>query len=819
MSEERFDISAAVVRQLGEELVSDEITALVELVKNAYDADASYASVTVDTDATDAEGRLGSLVIEDDGFGMDREDISRGWLTISLSSKRAMKERGETTPGGRTPLGDKGLGRLSAQRLGERLELLTRKDGSPAYRVGVDWMDFSEGHLLSEVNVDFDELAPRARRVGTTLSVTGLTNLEDWSGRRRTELVRRLSQLISPFEPGRTFRVLMNIDGHTMDLEGLAESVREAAVGRFSISYEAGTLHVGGKIRLSRLRGNTDAHHFHRLVEADNGRKFFEFLKSDRNPTRMPDLEYLNSGGWFIEFTETRSLGPGIGGVAYEESSDPNGSRRVADPGPFEGEIDEFQLRGTDLEDIPVFNRTREFSQYVQSQAGVRVFRDGFGIRPYGVDGNDWLNLGGGQTSGRSYYGLRPNNVVGYVRLTAAENQELQEKTDREGFIESPHSQNFFLLMLEAVRLINTSYSRIRRGFVAFQKAHSSEEVGPETFAAPFAEMRSTAKAAAEVESRATQAEEQLEGITERIEAVRRKTGKSTDPTTDDLLAEASAALQDARKVLSEVRKLLPNAEQLGAMADLLEPRIDSLESQLEEFSELAGLGLIAEALSHEIHNVADGLADRTRSMVRRLGDGDHTQATISEYLEHVLSAATALRKQLSHLAPSLKYVRESREVIDLRPLVEELGTFYRDRLESKGISFEVGAPFESFTIRMNRGRLIQIIDNLVLNSEYWLKEAMRAGRVEGPSITLTAERPYLRIQDSGMGVEPAVESTLFQPFVTTKPRGEGRGLGLFIAQQLLDSISGFISLLPDRNAHGRRYIFQVDLSGVVHDS
>ena len=106
-----FDISAAVVRQLGEELVSDEVTAIVELVKNAYDADATFANVIVNTkdhlpaDATNYGAAKGFITIEDDGLGMSEDEIRSGWLMISLSAKREMKAGGRKTPKGRTPLG------------------------------------------------------------------------------------------------------------------------------------------------------------------------------------------------------------------------------------------------------------------------------------------------------------------------------------------------------------------------------------------------------------------------------------------------------------------------------------------------------------------------------------------------------------------------------------------------------------------------------------------------------------------------------------------------------------------------------------------
>src|SRR3954464_10827180 len=93
----RFDVHPSVVFKLGEELITDEIQAIVELVKNAYDADASYATVTIRTSDVDA-GDHGLVEIEDDGTGMSLREIREGWLTISYSSKLQMKERGETTP-------------------------------------------------------------------------------------------------------------------------------------------------------------------------------------------------------------------------------------------------------------------------------------------------------------------------------------------------------------------------------------------------------------------------------------------------------------------------------------------------------------------------------------------------------------------------------------------------------------------------------------------------------------------------------------------------------------------------------------------------
>src|SRR5215470_6204505 len=109
----RLDVHPSVVFQLGETLISDEVQAIVELVKNSYDADATWSRVVVDTAAvTTAEtsffpGCKGQVVVEDDGTGMDAGEIRRGWLTVADSSKREAKRDRQVTPKfHRTPLGD-----------------------------------------------------------------------------------------------------------------------------------------------------------------------------------------------------------------------------------------------------------------------------------------------------------------------------------------------------------------------------------------------------------------------------------------------------------------------------------------------------------------------------------------------------------------------------------------------------------------------------------------------------------------------------------------------------------------------------------------
>jgi signal transduction histidine kinase len=108
----------------------------------------------------------------------------------------------------------------------------------------------------------------------------------------------------------------------------------------------------------------------------------------------------------------------------------------------------------------------------------------------------------------------------------------------------------------------------------------------------------------------------------------------------------------------------------------------------------------------------------------------------------------------------------------------------------------------------MNRGVLLQVFDNLIANSLYWL----RADGVKNGAILaiVDATRRTVTLEDSGPGVAPAFADLIFRPFVSTKPNG--RGLGLFIARELLELEGGTITLRDDVNQRGRRYVFEIGL-------
>ncbi len=824
-----FDINAAVVFRLGEELITDVVQALVELVKNSYDADATWVKVSIDTRERNIWGRKygdakGSIVVEDNGHGMDEQTIRRGWLTIANSPKRELKAAGGTSPLGRTPIGDKGLGRLGSQRLARNVEIVTRHNANPTteFYVAFSWSDFREATNLRDVPLTWKQSSAFGQKAGTRLILSDLRELEVWQDEAYLRnLEMELSGMISPFQEARDFQVHLEVDGKRLELAKIAQRLRETALLKYNFVFDEGVFSISGVARLNYLQPNSkgDQHRLNDICQRDRGKALYEFLSSRTGRGRPPTFEFAKQAEWFVEFGTKRKL------------DDLDGIRRVdgstVNPGPFRGEVDAVSLDSSDAASHGL-GRQSDYRRLVRDLAGIRVYRDGFGIRV----GGDWLGLGKQWTRGSSYYGLRPGNVLGFVAISARDNSNLVETTSREGFQVTPHYENFISLLSEFVRFAGDFQEFLRRGVLQFLKEHRDRNAGVEPDDAHSAVTQRIDDVAARLSSEKSKVQHHAGSLrqaarvaSEMLDESRNeldKTGVAGASTSDALrridlgLTKVSSAAANTEKVLDEVSAALDQASELKSLRQVLDRRWETLQDEVSALYESISLGLTAEALSHEIHNIADRLARRSAALLREL-DRVVRKASMISYVEHVRSSVAAMRKQLAHLTPSLRFLREQRERIEVFTWAKDFATFYNEKLESKAIKMEVlqGGSLE-FAVNMNKGKLTQVFDNLVINAEYWLKDAICAGLVKNGRITIIVDAPMVRVKDNGRGVDLSVEESLFEPFVTMKRTGEGRGLGLFVARQLLDSESCGIMLLHDRNANGRRQIFELDLTGAV---
>ena len=818
-----FEVHPSVVYQLGESLITDAVQALIELVKNCYDADATFAKVTIDTlGVAKVEGAKygsegGRIIVEDDGHGMTQEDVESGWLTISNRKKRLLKQARETTPGGRTPLGDKGLGRLGVQRLGENLEIFTRASGLKGLHFGFSWLDFQTAPRLEDVDVHLAE-AEYSREHGTKVVVSGLKEPEVWRGKDSLKrLEQELSRMISPYQQIRDFTVAVEVDGKALELLEISDRIRSIAPVKYSLRFDGDEIHIQGRARLDFFRSSVakDAELFALIAESDDGQRFFEFL-CDQKVARSINLKRSRSKDWFLEFSWKRPLSN------FDKVQRlPGPSNIIANPGPFTGEVDSFDLGVVAFQGQAVFDRMSEYRNHIKDLSGIRVYRDGFAIR---VD-HDWLKLGAQWTSATSYYGLKPDNTLGYIALSARDNMDLEETTDREGFKDSPYYRNFFALLQEFRAFTTTAHDLFGRSWTEFRKARNEVSAQVDS-RKTVEEISQTIKKGL---SEAPDHQTKLKAFKARLgtsaraskEVVTRlRAAKDLSPQLREMVTQALSELEpllsEAEEATDRLSLYLEKIGSFTGLGQVLEDRVEGLKRQMDDMYETVALGLTAEALSHEVYNVADQLARRAKAAQTSLRDKGIKDRPVLALVEYVQSSVAALRKQMSFLSPSLRYVREQRHDIDVYDFALDLNEFYQARLAKAGIELAVrNTESGPFRVKINRGKLTQVIDNLVLNSEYWLKEDIAQGRRKKGIISLEISRPFIRMFDDGMGIDPSVEHALFEPFVSAKK--QGRGLGLFIVKQLLDSEGCSIGLIPERNSEKRLFKFQIDLRGALH--
>jgi signal transduction histidine kinase len=324
-----FQADSALLRELGERLVGQPHIALAELIKNSYDADATVCAIALEPD---------SITVTDNGHGMTRGEFLDHWMTIGTRNKQ---EQATSRELGRSVTGSKGVGRLSAQFLAHKLEMVTapKADGDDQLRATVDWDKAIEAGLLTEAqafyrieprNTDFPEGSPH----GTTVVMSGLK--QNWDRERIRDLGRQLWMIQSPIpQYGRlttkevdpkAFRIQLSswrgdlADSFTQQMEAALRNYDAVISGEISRIGEASSVYVKVTFR--------------------DGEVFSESFNV------MPLIE---SAKWII---------------------------RV------------FKLQGHQLQGI----RVGDAREYFEKFGGVQMYDAGFRLPYYGVD-QDWLRI------------------------------------------------------------------------------------------------------------------------------------------------------------------------------------------------------------------------------------------------------------------------------------------------------------------------------------------------------------------------------------------------------------------------------------------
>lgn len=394
-----FKPKAQILLQLGEQLIKSESVAIVELIKNAYDADAKRVSVSM-MDIDDPQN--GYIEIIDDGVGMDLWTVQNIWMEPGNTHKKNIVSASERSSLNRLPIGEKGIGRFGVHKLGKRIEMVTRSSNDQEVYVSIDWNTFANAKYLEDVQVVIEERTPEifiGDKTGTKLYISDLS--ASWTRGMLRSVYRSVTSLSSPFNSIDAFRVKFRTNRKEW-LEGLLSF---DDIKRYALY--TGTMEIEGNYITKFTYQFTP-------FDAMTGLKprTFEIC------TPVPMIQKPNEKRGEVRKIDISKFCIGrvkINLLVFDRDS---------------------AFRARFIED------KRTYGTYLDENGGIRVFRDGVRIYDYGEQGNDWLGLDSSRINTPGKY-LSNNLVLGAVQLEREFSGDLQEKANREGFIENAAYMEF----------------------------------------------------------------------------------------------------------------------------------------------------------------------------------------------------------------------------------------------------------------------------------------------------------------------------------------------------------------------------------------
>lgn len=398
----RFRPRARIIRTIGDQLISGPEAALIELVKNAYDADASSVDIKIEPRSKASSG--GMITVVDDGHGMSAGDVVDKWLEPATTDKVERR----TSPGGRQMLGAKGVGRFAAAKLGRHLELVASfKPTGRRLEVSdlrLDWDEFEKRRYLDEVNVDLStRVGTRADRPGVRLVIRDLR--DTWSSRQLEGLIRELRRLSSPVGAREAaFAIHLDLTAFTEETSGF--DGQRLVAGALATLTDASSQDP----TLIRPLFNLD-HVYHYKVSGvfdAEGRFTGSFVnrRGDTKPVRV-------------------RVGPSELGPGEEKCGRVKIRINIYDR---EGSAVDDLIEKLGLNGVGRLDARRLLNENI----GIGIYRQGFRIRPYGDAETDWLELERRRVQNPSLR-LGHNQVWGVVEIDDEGASGLVERSSREG--------------------------------------------------------------------------------------------------------------------------------------------------------------------------------------------------------------------------------------------------------------------------------------------------------------------------------------------------------------------------------------------------
>lgn len=743
---------ARLMRTIGDELISSEPVAIIELIKNGYDADATRIHVRLRNLDDPAKT---SIQVLDNGHGMDLKTVLGPWLEPATAYKR---ENRESPRFKRRRLGEKGIGRFAAARLGRFILLATRYEGSDQEtQILLDWQSFDNyDKYLEDIEILWQirppsEISPAgsARALhwegdeqlpgwvgqnGTLIDVT--ESPVSWDRPKLEDLRRSLERLVPPINidesnvPSEsneldTFDIWLDIEGHD-DLSGPVEPPEVLRKPDYRIS---GTIDELGYFQLEVVMDNvfTRREGLEPQKITVDGRFMFEMKTSSKETKDF----------------EARRL-------SRSQAVAPPKNLRVPCCGPLRVDLRVWDLDRDAIDDHAVRQSLKStlIRSTIKGASGVSVYRNGFRVLPYGDSNNDWLRLDIRRVN-KPTMRVSANQVVGAVNIHQERNAALTDQSNREGIIESPAMEDFRALIRASMSILeeNRYATRERR-----QKADTTP---PNLFARL-----------------------QLDELRGYVE-----THYAGDSKLAELITKKQEELADDSKRIQEV---------------------------LARYRSLSVLGQLVNQVTHDIRGPLGAIKNKAELIERQLAllstenrSDAKAVARIRELLVSIGSAQEKASGVMDSLARFGGRKKGKPRSFALEDLLADTANMFKEEMEEKRVDLRISAGHT--IIAGDEGELSQVFANLLLNSMYWLTQVPDDLRQILVEIAREPDNVTILFSDSGPGVDPSSQPFIFDPYYSTREGGMGLGLNI-VGEIVRDYYDGDVFLVADGPLKGATF-------------
>jgi signal transduction histidine kinase len=380
----------------------------------------------------------------------------------------------------------------------------------------------------------------------------------------------------------------------------------------------------------------------------------------------------------------------------------------------------------------------------------VYLYRDYTRVYPYGEKGQDWLMLSKLRAEDRAGSYFSYNDLLGFVFISQEKNPKLRDSADREGLMNIDGAYEDFVALMQAGL-------KVMKDFVDVDKRKDALKREK-----PFISAN--------------------KGFSDAYLQLK------------DLLAEL-----DDKKLLDKSQKLFKATNNL----------VQQYKEKLSISNELAGVGMAVEKSSHDTYSLLTKLQANAKEFSEKFESDKVTKKELQQFFVDLADNLEFLYQELQILQPLFRVARKVTKDISINDVAKRVKRYFRKELEGN-IEFTIDDKLGDVVVKTNTGLILQTLINLTDNSIYWLNQS----NIPSKEIVLTldAENNKIIFSDNGPGIKEDLKEVVFMEFYSTK--SEGRGLGLYIINELLDRINATISIITiesEKILSGANFLIQFE--------